>query len=155
MLHLGIDVLILVGMYIIVPTVRMQLTFAAIHTMALVTLHFNIKEPVYQMANVTVPLTLMLANFIGLGMSALFNRARHQVFAQYEAEKAIRLELERAHSDVRTLAELIPMCASCKKIRNDAGYWEQVETYMQAISGASVTHGLCPECVNMFYPDAG
>lgn len=61
-------------------------------------------------------------------------------------------ELTQALKHVKTLNGLLPMCASCKKIRNDSGYWEQVETYIRSRSNAEFTHGICPDCVRLLYP---
>lgn len=61
-------------------------------------------------------------------------------------------ELEVALGNVRTLSGLIPICASCKKIRNDDGYWDQVETFVQQHSQAQFSHGICPECIQKLYP---
>lgn len=69
-----------------------------------------------------------------------------------ERIKLIR-DLSDALADVKTLSGLLPMCASCKKIRDDSGYWQQVETYIKQHSNADFTHGICPECVQRLYPD--
>jgi PAS domain S-box-containing protein len=69
-----------------------------------------------------------------------------------EREKLI-LELKDALSNIRTLRGLLPICASCKKIRNDEGYWEQIEIYVRDHSEADFSHGICPECVKKLYPD--
>jgi PAS domain S-box-containing protein len=61
-------------------------------------------------------------------------------------------ELKEALKRVKTLNGLLPICASCKKIRNDGGYWEQVETYIRSRSNAEFTHGICPDCVRLLYP---
>lgn len=55
-------------------------------------------------------------------------------------------ELEEALAKVKTLEGLLPICAWCKKVRNDTGYWEQIERYISAHSNAAFTHGVCPEC---------
>jgi PAS domain S-box-containing protein len=55
-------------------------------------------------------------------------------------------ELEEALADVKTLRGLLPMCARCNKIRDDGGYWKEVETYISANSEADFSHGLCPDC---------
>jgi len=47
---------------------------------------------------------------------------------------------------------MIPICANCKKIRDDKGYWEQIETYIQERTSATFTHGICPECARKLYP---
>jgi PAS domain S-box-containing protein len=61
-------------------------------------------------------------------------------------------ELTEALKRVKTLSGLLPICASCKKIRNDEGYWEQVETYLKSRSNAEFTHGICPDCIKELYP---
>jgi DNA-binding NarL/FixJ family response regulator len=62
-------------------------------------------------------------------------------------------ELQAALAEVKTLSGLIPMCANCKKIRDDTGYWNQVESYIAARTDANFTHGICPECAKKLYPD--
>ena len=56
-------------------------------------------------------------------------------------------ELEDAHAKIKTLRGLIPICATCKKIRSDEGYWQQIEQYLTEHSEADFTHGICPECL--------
>lgn len=72
--------------------------------------------------------------------------------AEMEREKLIT-DLEAAQSHVRTLSGLLPICASCKKIRDDAGQWKPVEDYIQSRSAAQFSHGICPECAPKLYPD--
>ncbi len=55
-------------------------------------------------------------------------------------------------SQIRTMRGLIPICANCKNIRDDKGYWKQVEVYIQEHSEADFTHSLCPDCVKKLYP---
>lgn len=61
--------------------------------------------------------------------------------------------LEDALASVRTLEGILPICASCKKIRDDKGYWTQVEAYVSERSSAEFSHGLCPECMKKLYPE--
>jgi len=68
-----------------------------------------------------------------------------------ERKKLLR-RLEEALGEVKTLSGLLPICAECKKVRDDRGYWNQIERYIEARSGAQFTHGLCPECVKKLYP---
>jgi len=67
--------------------------------------------------------------------------------------RAWKRERERAREEVHELRGLLPICASCKKVRDDAGYWSQIESYVQDHSAATFTHGICPDCVAMMYPD--
>lgn len=62
-------------------------------------------------------------------------------------------DLEKALREVKTLKGFLPICSFCKKIRDDQGYWDQVETYIRKHSEVEFTHGLCPECVKKHYPE--
>lgn len=72
--------------------------------------------------------------------------------AEQEREKLIT-ELQNALRELKVLNGLLPICASCKKIRDDKGYWNQIEAYIQAHSNAEFSHSLCPECAKALYPD--
>jgi len=62
-------------------------------------------------------------------------------------------ELAMALAEVRELKGLLPLCAGCKKVRDDDGYWQQVEVYIRNHTRAEITHSLCPTCVQLHYPD--
>jgi PAS domain S-box-containing protein len=83
-----------------------------------------------------------------LGMVENISRRK---LAEQERERLVR-DLQQALDNAKTLHGLLPMCAWCKKIRNDKGYWQKVETYVQEHSDASFTHGICPECLNKVDP---
>lgn len=72
--------------------------------------------------------------------------------SEAERERLIQ-ELQEALSKVKTLSGMLPICASCKKIRDDKGYWTQIEAYIRDHSEAEFTHGICPECMKKLYPD--
>jgi hypothetical protein len=66
------------------------------------------------------------------------------------SERADRLE--KAQNEIKTLRGIIPICGSCKKIRDDDGYWEQVDRYVSKHSEALFSHSICPECAKQYYP---
>lgn len=68
-----------------------------------------------------------------------------------EQERLI-LELQQALAKVRTLSGLLPICSNCKNIRDDKGYWIQIEAYIHEHSEADFTHGICPQCKQVLYP---
>jgi hypothetical protein len=72
--------------------------------------------------------------------------------ADEEKSKTIS-ELRKALVRVKTLSGLLPICASCKKVRDDQGYWNQIEAYIEAYSEAQFSHGICPECAEKLYPE--
>lgn len=76
--------------------------------------------------------------------------------ARETLEEQVRIrtsELRNALEEVKTLSGLLPICSSCKKIRDDQGYWQSVEHYVQAHSTATFTHGICPDCFKQVYPE--
>ncbi len=73
---------------------------------------------------------------------------------QVEEEKdSLIAELTETMEKVRLLSGLVPICASCKNIRDDKGYWMQIEKYIQDHSEAKFSHGICPECARRLYPE--
>jgi len=73
---------------------------------------------------------------------------------QHEKERDALIDnLKKSLTKVRKLSGLLPICASCKKIRDDKGYWNQIEAYIRDHSEAEFSHGICPECSEKLYPE--
>ncbi|MCX6133290.1 MAG: response regulator [Ignavibacteriales bacterium] len=70
---------------------------------------------------------------------------------EQEREKLIE-ELQSALENIRTLDGLVPICSSCKKIRDDKGFWNQLEKYLVEHTDAKLTHGICPDCAELYFP---
>jgi AmiR/NasT family two-component response regulator len=66
--------------------------------------------------------------------------------------RRLNAELQKTLNEIKTLRGMIPICASCKKIRDDEGFWQDVAVYIQKHSEAEFTHGLCPDCAKKLYP---
>jgi AmiR/NasT family two-component response regulator len=94
-------------------------------------------------------ITIAMARFDDL---MELHRLNAELQAGIEARGRLILELEDALAQVKTLSGLLPICASCKKIRDDDGYWNQLEAYIQDHSEVVFSHGLCPECAKELYP---
>ena len=75
-----------------------------------------------------------------------------RVNSENEKENLI-LKLQEALAQVKKLSGFLPICSSCKKIRDDEGYWNQIEAYISEHSEAEFSHGLCPDCMKKWYPD--
>ncbi|MBN2038101.1 MAG: hypothetical protein JW768_15275 [Chitinispirillaceae bacterium] len=75
-----------------------------------------------------------------------------QKIAEHDRLKLIE-KLQQALGELETLRGLLPICACCKKIRDDQGYWNHIESYLRKHTLADFTHTLCPECVRQYYPD--
>jgi hypothetical protein len=63
------------------------------------------------------------------------------------------VDLQKAMAEVKTLHGLLPICAHCKKIRDDQGYWQNVEEYVKQHTEAEFSHGICPDCIAKLYPE--
>lgn len=90
----------------------------------------------------------------GIVFSAVMVDISSQQKVEKERERLID-ELKAALSRVKQLNGLLPICASCKKIRDDKGYWNQIESFIREHSKADFSHGICPDCANRLYPDLG
>jgi len=89
---------------------------------------------------------------IGL-LAGAFNRmAEARMHNEAEREKLIS-KLREALDKIKTLKGMMPICASCKKIRDDKGYWTQIELYISEHSDAEFSHGICPDCAKKLYPE--
>ena len=88
-------------------------------------------------------------------ISRALEKAERELAERRRTEALLREkndELTRALGDVKTLRGMLPICSSCKKIRDDQNYWHQVESYLVARTEASFTHGICPDCAKRYFP---
>jgi len=82
----------------------------------------------------------------------LRNEIMERERAEEQRDKLIE-DLQKTLSEVKTLRGFLPICSNCKKIRDDKGYWNQIESYIRDRSEAEFSHGICPECAKKLYPD--
>jgi ligand-binding sensor domain-containing protein len=93
------------------------------------------------------------ALLVALGGLAVLGLHRLRVRRLWLREQELKLRVDQAIAQVKVLSGMLPICASCKKIRDDAGYYVQIETYIRDHSQADFSHGICPECLVKLYPD--
>ncbi|MDY0298069.1 MAG: hypothetical protein RB296_12200 [Acidobacteriota bacterium] len=86
-------------------------------------------------------------------MEALRKTAFSRLEELHARQENLVSELQEKIAEVRSLRGILPICSHCKKVRNDKGYWEQVEMYIQTHSDARFSHGICPECAEKLYPE--
>ena len=92
-------------------------------------------------------LLIIAAAGIGFGLYRL------RVWRLLQREKELKKSVDEAVAKIKVLGGLIPICANCKKIRDDKGYWDQLEGYIQEHSDAKFSHGICPDCAKLFFPE--
>jgi hypothetical protein len=101
---------------------------------------------------VTQQLTIAYISIWAVGLFGIF--FGYRLLKKEESQRlGIIAELEESIGRVKTLSGLLPICSICKKIRDDKGYWNQIEIYIREHSEAEFTHGLCQECIKEHYSD--
>ena len=96
---------------------------------------------------------ILLIGIAGLGFAV--HHLHRQIEIRLKKEEALlqeRDKLQKAIAEIKTLSGMLPICSSCKKIRDDKGYWNQIESYICDHSEAEFSHGICPDCFKKMYP---
>ncbi len=96
--------------------------------------------------------SLLTSNILGAGISSELQLWRRRQFVTLCRERELSTSLEKALHEVKTLRGILPICMHCKKIRDDSGYWQQVEQYVTENTDAQFSHSLCPDCMQSEYP---
>jgi CheY-like chemotaxis protein len=96
-------------------------------------------------ARVAEPYGYLLKPFDGRELGAAIQMALYRHEMELERDR-LKRELEAAIAEVKTLRGLMPICAQCKKVRDDNGYWQRIESYLQTNTQVRLTHGFCPDC---------
>jgi hypothetical protein len=152
--HAVINVLYVVLMYSIVPLpLACQVICPVFVSLGVVFLGNWVNPWPDPAVLVVVCAALVLANGLGAEMSRQLNHWKRRQFLALTREKETRQTLEHALAEIKTLRGILPICTHCKRIWNDAGFWEQVEVYVHNHTHAEFSHGLCPTCARRHYPD--
>lgn len=120
----------------------------------------NIEEIPDELAGfTTIVIAYLAASLLGYGNATLIASTRLVAFQSLNKEKVLNSELNlkneelsQALDKVNALSGMLPICANCKKIRNDDGYYQQIEHFISEHSEVEFTHGICPECSNLLFP---
>ena len=122
----------------------------------------SVRDAPLDMANATAVSTVIMRSFsidmLPWSLSfTLFNGIIGFYYGILKFKKLEREELianlQKALADVKTLSGMLPICAWCKKVRNDEGYWQKIEAYMKSHLDLDFTHGICNDCAKKEYPD--
>jgi len=149
--HYISDVVLIYSYYILFPiSLRFQIFPAIVVTSVelIVLVTYKSFEDPFISFNLVVALSLVnLAGFLASRHNHIRSRER---FQKLKEEEAMHAELRTANEKVELLEGLIPICASCKSIRNDEGYWEVLEQFLLRHGDITFTHGICPNCVEIY-----
>jgi hypothetical protein len=106
----------------------------------------------FLLRHVSILASPILVNDEQVAVYGSYRDISERIRSEKERDRLIR-ELQEALTKVKTLRGLIPICASCKRIRDDKRYWNQIEAHLRKHSDADFSHGFCPECIGRLYPD--
>ncbi|NLD94351.1 MAG: hypothetical protein GX639_16980 [Fibrobacter sp.] len=117
----------------------------------------------FKIRNSTMITLTIICSIIFFGVIILIFNILHTFYIQQKTSEEIRqknndlqkmnISLNEAFENIKTLKGMLPICSFCKKIRNDTGYWQQIESYVRDHSDAEFSHGICPSCLREHYPE--
>jgi len=152
-IHVAFDIIIPVAIYLLIPIGLVnQVILAAIFTGANLAILFGTKTGVTQTDAAFILLAYLTVHLLGLIACWQLHLGRRRQFIEQKAEQLTRMELQKSLDEIKVLRGIIPICSYCKQIRDDEGFWHQVEAYIRKHSGAEFTHGICPGCLQEHFP---
>jgi hypothetical protein len=149
-----IDIMALLICYIIPPN-RLIFQFVPALLFTAISQDYLLSNKYYQDNSELrlVVMSLVVVNVVGIILSWRINLERRNRYSVLMDLWNTNKKLEKALSEIKTLQGIVPICAKCKKIRDDKGYWKQLEEYMGTHLDAEFSHGLCPDCMRELYPE--
>ena len=141
------------------PRLRLELLilFTLSITAYIVAQNFDLLEKMVEFSwkheNWELDELLTVSFFISIALISFSMRRWKDLKGTYDVLLQRSKDLQNALSEIKQLRGIIPICASCKKIRDDEGFWHQVESYVSAHTEASFSHGICPDCAKKLYPE--
>lgn len=115
-------------------------------------IYLNVTQQIQRIKNIFWNAYIIIVIVIGVlvGFILVFSS---KINSSAKEQAKLISELKIALSEVKTLQGIVPICSQCKKIRDDKGYWNNLEKYIQTYSDAKFSHGMCPECSDKLYGD--
>ena len=152
--HSIADIAILLTIYLILPNrFIFQLISAIIFTAGNIIIIINFRSSHALLGNNIILVSYVLINLLGIIAARQMHISRRTQYELFINEKKLKEEYQNALEEIITLRGIIPICANCKQIRDDQGYWNQLEVYIQKRSLAKFSHGICPRCSKILYPE--
>lgn len=150
--HSSTDILSVFALYWIIPN-RYYLQIIPAITMSLFNIYVFIflKDSTSNLAYINFWFSYIFVNVIGLWISWTMHIYRRRQFANQLEQIALTEKLQVANDEIRTLQGILPLCSGCKKIRDDKGYWSQIDAYIEANTDTQFSHGMCSSCIETLY----
>ena len=150
--HSSTDILSVFALYWIIPNrYYLQIIPALCMSFFGIYLFIFIKDSTSIMININFWFSYLFVNVIGLWISWTMHTYRRQQFAAQREQMTLTEKLQAANDEIKTLQGILPLCSGCKKIRDDKGYWSQLDAYIEANTDTQFSHGMCSGCIEKLY----
>jgi len=113
----------------------------------------NFTEEIFGLHDLNELWMRIIIVIVVMSAGVISQRMANKITLSYEKERETTEKLEASIKEVKLLQGILPICASCKNIRDDKGYWSQVESYITDHSEAKFSHSICPDCAKKLYPE--
>ena len=151
--HAIADIAVVLAVYFLLPNQFIfQLISASIFTVGNIIIIINYRSSPALLGNHVILVSYLLINILGAIAARQVHINKRLQFELYISERTLKEKYQKALDELVTLRGIIPICSNCKQIRDDQGYWNQLEGYIQKHSLARFSHGICPKCSKKLYP---
>jgi hypothetical protein len=113
----------------------------------------GLREPTYPSESINAIIAIGTCFLMGVIASRLLGRYRRTSYLHFIRERDTRTQLEETLATIKHLSGIVPICAHCMRIRDENDAWHSADTYIQHHSEADVSHGICPDCAKVYFPD--
>ncbi|CAB1062467.1 hypothetical protein D1BOALGB6SA_7244 [Olavius sp. associated proteobacterium Delta 1] len=151
--HAIADIVVLLAVYFLLPNQFIfQLISTNIFTVSNIIIIINYRSSHALLGNNVILVSYLFINILGAIAARQEPINKRAQFELYISERKLKEEYQKALDELVTLRGIIPICSNCKQIRDDQGYWNQLEGYIQKHSLAKFSHGIWPKCSKKLYP---
>jgi hypothetical protein len=111
------------------------------------------KKPMDPQYYPVITSAILVANMLGFFIAIQASLANRKRFLEYKKERVLAQKLQSTLDKLEVAERFVPICCHCKRIRRDDDFWEELETFVQRAPEFQFSHGICPTCMNTYYPD--
>lgn len=152
-IHVVFDVLFPVAIYLLIPIgLISQCLLASLFTVTNLVILLTLKENITDTDLAFIFIAYTATHVIGLIACWQSHIGRRKQFVEKKTEQRLRKELQGTLDELQVLRGILPICSYCKQIRDDEGFWHQVDQYINSHSDIQFTHGICPDCIKENFP---
>jgi hypothetical protein len=149
-----LNVSVVLMCYLVLPLpLMLQIVPSILMSIGNIALVAWVNPPADRITGAALVVAFVVANILGGIAAKQVHYWKRQQFVAMLRETELRVRLEQALAEIKTLRGILPICSHCKRVRDDTGYWQQVEVYVRDRSYAEFSHAICPTCLEVHYAE--